>query len=114
MAGGIRLDPSEFLPGRKWSVNRYALHFAGDGNLEVWNRISRRLVWQSGVKSAAAAKMAMQEDGNLVIYDHSAKPLWASGTNGHPNAYLALQEDGNLVIYSQDKRPLWHTATDGR
>ena len=110
MAGGIKLGASEVPPGRQWSVGHYALHFTAAGNLELWNSISRRLLWQSGTNCLKAGKLAMQKDGNLVIYDLYRRPLWSSGTDGNPAAYLALQDDGKLVIYSQDNRPLWDAA----
>lgn len=113
MAGGIKLRAAEIAPGRHWSVGKYVLHFTGSGNLELWNSAARRLLWQSGTRGVSVAKMAMQEDGNLVIYDRSGRPLWSSGTDGNDSAYLTLQEDGNVVIYSQDNRPLWNTATRG-
>jgi hypothetical protein len=80
--------------------------------------------------------LAMQNDGNLVVYEGS-RALWASNTAGyHPgarvamqgdgnlvlydnygaywatyrygaNAYLAMQTDGNLVVYSGSGQPLW-------
>lgn len=43
--------------------------------------------------------LAMQSDGNLVVYEGS-RALWASGTAGyHPGARVAMQGDGNLVLY---------------
>lgn len=114
MSGSTKLRTTEVAPGRHWSVGKYVLRFSGSGNLELWNNHSRRLLWQSGTKSVSVAKMVMQADGNLVIYDRDGGPLWSSGTNGNDAAYLTLQEDGNMVIYSQDDRALWHTATRGQ
>lgn len=113
MSDGVTVRASEIAPGRHWAVGKYALAFTGAGNLEVWNRKSSRLLWQSGTRGAHVARMVMQDDGNLVIYDRKGRPMWSSGTHGNDSAYLALQEDGNVVIYSQDRRPLWHTATYG-
>ena len=114
MAGVVKLRATEIAPGRHWSVGKYVLRFSGSGNLELWNNDSRRLLWQSGTKGVSVAKMVMQDDGNLVIYDRNRRPLWSTGTNGNDAAYLTLQEDGNMVIYSQDNRALWHTDTNGR
>jgi hypothetical protein len=90
---------------------KYLLHFTAHGNLELWNSESKRLLWQTG--TAGAVKLAMQEDGNFVIYAEGDKPLWASHTHGNPGAFLAVQEDGNVVIYSRDFRPIWSTNTSG-
>jgi len=112
MAGNIDLYELEVGPDHRWSpTDRYALRFTRSGNLEVWNNAERRLLWQSGTAGRGAAKLAMQPDGNLVIYDHQRQALWNSGTGGNRGAVLSVQDDGNVVIYSSDRRPLWHTAT---
>ena len=55
-------------------------------------------LWATGTNGTGADHMAMQLDGNFVIYKGgSAK--WASGTNGHGGTYLKMQNDGNLVMY---------------
>ena len=112
MADIIRLRATEARPGDRWAAGNYLLHFTNGGNLELWNSASGNLLWQSS--TAGAAKMAMQVDGNLVIYGAKEKPVWSSGTHGNHSAYLALQSDGNVVIYSQEHRALWQTRTYGR
>jgi hypothetical protein len=114
MANNIQLRATETPPGRLWAAGKYVLQFTQGGNLELWISVARSLLWQSGTKSSAVARLAMQEDGNLVIYDKRHQPLWSSGTDGNDSAYLTVQPDGNMVIYSQDNRPLWQTATAGR
>ncbi|NES87834.1 MAG: hypothetical protein F6K08_01750 [Okeania sp. SIO1H6] len=58
--------------------------------------------------------MAMQADGNLVIYADGGRVLWASNTHGNPGAFLAIQQDGNVVVYTNRGVPLWSTGTNGR
>ena len=74
--------------------------------------------WASGTWSIPkGAWLAMQTDGNLVIYSADARcqcgvyPYWASGTNGFSGAYVAMQNDGNLVIYSSTGYALWASNT---
>jgi hypothetical protein len=108
----IRPGAGEYSPDRRWTVGgKYLLHFTARGNLELWNTETQRLLWQS--ETADAVKLAMQEDGNLVIYAEGEKPLWAAHTHGNSGAFLAVQEDGNLVIYSRDLHPLWSSNTSG-
>ncbi|MGK4579312.1 hypothetical protein [Kitasatospora sp. HPMI-4] len=57
-------------------------------------------------------ELAMQNDGNLVIYSESGA-LWSSGTWGHSGAYAKFQLDGNLVVYQSPNAPLWSTKTNG-
>ena len=57
--------------------------------------------------------LAMQTDGNLVLY-RRGYPLWASGTNGHAGAYAVMQTDGNLVVYpAGGGKALWSAGTVG-
>lgn len=110
MTGSIELRASEFAPGDRWSVSGdHVLHFTSAGNLELWSVSDNRLLWETG--TSKAVKLAMQEDGNLVVYAEGDKPLWASNTSGNPGAYLAVQDDGNVVIYSGARKPLWATGT---
>ena len=54
-----------------------------------------------------AYQLAMQTDGNLVVYA-GVRPLWDSQTSNNPGAYAVLQAtDGNLVVYSPTGKALW-------
>lgn len=57
--------------------------------------------------------LAMQTDGNLVLYTGGA-PRWATDTDGIAPQYLAMQTDGNLVLYAAGGTPIWSTFTDGQ
>jgi hypothetical protein len=104
---------AEFGVGAHWRApSGYTLLFTGEGNLELRSPVGSKL-WES--RTQGAGKLAMQADGNLVIYDRSsARALWATNTSGHHGAFLALQEDGNVVIYTPDRKPVWATATHGK
>ena len=59
--------------------------------------------------------LAMQRDGNLVLYDRSGgglRALWASNTAGQAVNDCAMQTDGNLVIYGFPN-PIWASNTAG-
>ncbi|HEY6496354.1 MAG TPA: beta-galactosidase [Trebonia sp.] len=71
-------------------------------------------LWDSGTSGSAATKAAMQSDGNLVLYTSSGATAWNSRTNGNPGAGLTVQNDGNVVIYGTSGKPLWDTATNGK
>lgn len=61
--------------------------------------------------------LAMQNDGNLVLYKTGSgavgtTALWSSGTWGHSGAYAIFQKDGNLVVYPQFAGgALWNSNT---
>lgn len=57
--------------------------------------------------------LALQSDGNLVLYDRDRQPVWASGTDGREVASAAMQEDGNFVLYSPAGEPVWASDTFG-
>jgi len=42
--------------------------------------------------------LAMQTDGNLVLYQTSGPALWATGTNPGPAVTAIMQQDGNFVL----------------
>ena len=65
----------------------------------------KRLLWQSA--TSGGSKLAMQRDGNLVIYSATGKVLWATNTEGNPGATFILQSDGALVIQSSAGKVLW-------
>ncbi len=71
-----------------------------------------KALWATGTNGKRGFAMYMQGDGNFVLYDTSSRPLWASGTNGSPGSFLAVQTDGNLVVYD-GSRPLWASGTAG-
>ncbi|MEU3911054.1 hypothetical protein [Streptomyces sp. NPDC029721] len=59
-------------------------------------------------------ELAMQEDGNLVIYNNTATPIWSSNTWNHSGSTFTFQTDGNLVVYAAGGGPaLWSSGTWG-
>ena len=66
--------------------------------------------------------VAMQADGNFVLYDRPNKkdgkstPIWNSKTNGKEKGpYKAtMQDDGNLVVYAKNNKPIWDSRTNGQ
>ena len=66
-------------------------------------------MWATDTEGSGAV-VVMQGDGNLVEYSHHSRPLFASGTDGHGGAYVAIQDDGNLVVYA-GSTALWSTGT---
>lgn len=57
-------------------------------------------------------QLAMQNDGNLVLYNTTnGAAVWNSGTYGNPGAYAVFQGDGNFVVYDASGKALWNSAT---
>ncbi|MCC9306082.1 hypothetical protein LN042_02990 [Kitasatospora sp. RB6PN24] len=57
-------------------------------------------------------ELAMQTDGNLVIYGPSGSALWYSGTVNSGTTVADAQTDGNFVVYS-GSTALWNSRTGG-
>lgn len=92
---------------------------------------THRAIWQSNCELVLASNdeaywstqtaqyhnhvcyLAMQFDGNLVIYGDDNKPLWASDSpqQNRGNYYAQLQTDSNLVIYNENGQAIWASNT---
>ncbi|MBD2330103.1 hypothetical protein [Alkalinema sp. FACHB-956] len=93
------------------ACNGFRLVFQADGNLVVYNTAGRPL-WATGTNGTGANILAVQSDGNVVLYENG-NPLWASNTDRNPGSRLAMQADGNLVVYRSNGQPIFSTGTDG-
>lgn len=107
------------------------LDLQDDGNLVLYADNGSGPLWYDGVQlggiippgstlhggqmmtsPSGAYELAMQTDGNLVLYT-GGQAVWSTGTYGHPGAFLVYQLDGNVVLYSAAMVPLWFTSTFG-
>lgn len=66
-------------------------------------------LWSSGTAGTPANVAVMQGDGNFVVYAGNTA-YWSSGTDGNPGAHLVVQDDGNVVIYVGGSAK-WSTGT---
>jgi hypothetical protein len=65
-------------------------------------------LWASYTTTGQSA--IMQTDGNFVLYDSNHNPAWSSNTWGRSNSHLSVQDDGNLVVYA-GAQALWSSGT---
>ncbi|KAK3990487.1 heterokaryon incompatibility protein-domain-containing protein [Cladorrhinum sp. PSN332] len=81
-----------------------------DGKVAVYNDGS--CVFQNTDEQRHDVKgVKMQEDGNLVLYDHDGNALWhtdTAGPSGNTTTTLAVQNDGNVVLYNGT--PIYYKA----
>jgi subtilisin family serine protease len=91
----------------------YELRFQHDGNVVLYRRSDNRPLWATGTNGRNGAYLAMQPDGNLVLYNTSNYPIWATGTNGRQASKFFVQNDGNLVLYNPSNQPVWASGTSG-
>jgi hypothetical protein len=108
--GGLSVGAELLSGGWTYSYDgRFNLSMQRDGDLALYFGSTR--LWDTGTNSGA--RVNMQGDGNLVVYDAAGNPLWDSGTWGNPGAHLALNNEGNLIIYATNGAVLWTSNTGG-
>jgi hypothetical protein len=83
-----------------------------DGNVVVYVQGGAGLAarWDAGTWGFPGAYLALQRDGNLVLYSAADRPLWATGTLGAGGTRLVVQHDCNVVLYRSDDRAVWSTT----
>jgi len=57
--------------------------------------------------------LAMQTDGNLVLYHNGKGATWASHTYKSDGDVAIMQTDGNFVLYGHHENALWASGTNG-
>jgi len=106
-----------------WEFTKYSVKFAGaappgdpgtpSGQLTAGKRLTQGQQLSSG---NGRFHLAMQTDGNFVLYDGTAA-IWATGTwslpAGQRPTYAELQTDGNLVLYNDARQPAWGAGIFG-
>ena len=108
---GLSGRNKEFRPGHAWKTSSgYRLIFQKDRNLVLYSPNGRPL-WATGCNGLGADLMAVQGDGNVVLYARG-RAIWASNTSASGGSF-AIQNDGNLVVYNRSGRPRWASDTSG-
>ena len=91
-----------------------------DGNLCVYsieNGKQGNFVWGTMQYGFQNARLVMQSDGNLVVYDGSNNAKWATNTEPFSNSKykntnfkpskLVLENDGSLTLYAKSGLKVW-------
>jgi hypothetical protein len=77
----VTINKDHPYPNR-WQKNTFRLE--ADGNLEVRGGVDQSqtiaLIWESGTSGNPGATLAVQNDGNVVIYTASGLPAWSTKT----------------------------------
>jgi hypothetical protein len=114
MPAEIDYGPSENLNGGTTLATTYSPQ-----NVSFTYSTSGAPIYPDNPKGLVAAAptpnayLAMQTDGNLVLYPQGVgvPALWATGTNGNAGAVTTLQTDGNIVVTSATGAVLWASGT---
>jgi GH25 family lysozyme M1 (1,4-beta-N-acetylmuramidase) len=80
-----------------------------DGNLVAY--VGGKAVFNTHTSGNAGAHLALQADGNLVLYSHAGKALWNTHTSGTGAANRLVVNAGGTVQLLSGSRILW-SATE--
>jgi polyhydroxybutyrate depolymerase len=91
--------------------NKSRLDFQADGNLVLRNTQTGQVIWQAGSNGSGADRLAMQEDGNLVLWRsgywgwksifpfyYEPRAVWSSNTSGAGESRVQVSAAGKLQI----------------
>ncbi|XP_072966836.1 mannose-specific lectin-like [Typha angustifolia] len=110
VADNILYSGSSLYPEQSLTYGSYGLIMQADCNLVLYD--NGNPVWSSGTYGqGSGCRLALQSDGNLVIYDVVNRAVWASNSYKGGEGYyvLILQPDRNVVIYGG---AIWATASN--
>jgi hypothetical protein len=71
-----------------------------DGNLVLYSTFAgrTRVCWASGTNGRGGIFVEYQQDGNLVIYNASMRPVWASNTAGTGGTNTNINDFGQVWV----------------
>lgn len=84
---------------------KYRFTVQGDGNVVLSK--SGTLLRATKTTGTPSAKLVLQEDGDLAVYDGATKPIWHSGTAGYAVVALTLDNSGQLRLVEVDGLAGW-------
>lgn len=90
------------------SSNRRRLVMQADGNLVLY--IDGAARWSTGTSGKRGAYLAVQSDGNAVVYTKDGVALWSSRSSRSGANRFVMQADGNLVLY-RGATAIWASGT---
>ena len=127
--GGSGHDESGTRPGEPATINvmaagevllagesivspngRYRLVLEHDSNLVLYDTFGSFALWESGTAGGSGRLLAMQPDGNLVIYGPPITRWWALWQSGTPNSLgslLTVRDNGTVAISRSNGTILW-------
>ena len=118
--GHAELGPGEELVSRN---GRFAAAMQADGNFVVSDRQAAggpAAIWDTGTAGdAPGGHLAVQNDGNVVVYDAGGEAEWASDTHNRETLArrpfaLSLEDDGALVVRDVERDQVLWTSRDGK
>ncbi|RYZ60766.1 MAG: hypothetical protein EOP09_20765, partial [Proteobacteria bacterium] len=95
LAGGRTLTRGQSI----CSPNKaFAMTMESDGNVVVTRSSDRQRIWSTLLPWSDGDHVAMQEDGNFVVYAAGESPRWSTDTYRDGPNYIELLDDGALQL----------------
>lgn len=106
------------------SANKiYYLAMQADGNLCIKKVQGDEFVWCSMEYKGGGSHLALQPDGNLVVYDKDNKSVWNSMTHGYFDSKYTtadwkpvravIEDNGTFILYSATNKKVWNNNDQG-
>jgi len=94
--GGLDLQEDVRLPGHSQS-----------SEFDLWRGFQENLY-----RDCSHGYLAMQTDGNLVLYCRRGHPIWSTHTAGTgTHNHFSVQDNGNLVVRTASGRRVWASGS---
>ena len=109
LRAGQRLAVGE---SRRSPNGKFSLSLQRSGELVVISTGQGVRRWQvdtTGSGQECPKYLAVQKDGNLVLYARDDTRLWATETDGQGGTRLIMQNDGNLILRTDGGTAIWAT-----
>ncbi|WP_258345031.1 DUF6924 domain-containing protein [Saccharopolyspora gregorii] len=122
------LRPGEHLSRRAVSCpsGEYGLVHQHDGNVVLYRNADSVAVWATGTNYQRAVRdsplvsdpdpafgrpgrLALEEDGDLVVYAHTGERLWAIGPQCEPVESLVVHDWGKIALKNEQGHVLWES-----
>lgn len=110
-ASGSLTDEGEIRSANDYS---FVMHANGNAVLYRPSPGGRVPLWATDTAGNPGARLVMEEDGNLVVYDVSDRVLWTNQQRGAAGSALVIRPNGNLVQVQPidgGRREVWSTGT---
>jgi hypothetical protein len=103
LTAGQRMNGNQYIMA---ASGRFVLMMQSDGNLAEYT--SEGVIWSTHTSGNSGAYLAVQGDGNVVLYSASGTALWYTGAHGITK--LVVQDDENVVGYNASGTAAWSSG----
>jgi hypothetical protein len=108
LAPDTRLNVGDTVTSSDGSLT---LVYQSDGNLVLYQNGGGAPPWASCTAGHSPGFVAMQGDGNFVVYDADGHSPFSTRTDRHPGATLTVGREGRAEVVGSGGETLWRSDT---